>query len=133
VLDAGGCIAGQGGGNQKSVAILDAGDVTPFDGGCIPDGGGIVDGAAPTPLVPARACFANTGGHPRGGCGAGFVCAPPVGASEKRCITTAGDAGCPDAGAYSVRYQYFAGVLDARGCGACVCEGPTGGTCGTVG
>jgi hypothetical protein len=93
--------------------------------------------AQPTVSVPAwhwernaRTCALPTAAV-RGRCAAGEVCAPSPAPpfSGHLCIAAAGDVDCPLDSHYTVRHVDFAGASDTRGCTACTCGAPSGGTC----
>nr|MCH9685221.1 hypothetical protein [Deltaproteobacteria bacterium] len=75
-----------------------------------------------------RAC--ETLPHDAAGCGDGRGCAPPPSAEfgEQLCIYRPGDVECPD-GDFSERRVRYLDFEDNRGCTACECGSPTGGSC----
>ena len=77
-----------------------------------------------------RLGWACGGGALGGGCGDGRVCAPRPqrGFRPGQCISRPGDNECP-AGSYSEKHVYYERATDDRGCEACSCSAPKGGTC----
>ena len=65
-----------------------------------------------------------------GGCAGGNVCVPQPGApfASGACVRQAGDLPCP-AGPYTKRRVVYGGADDTRGCSACSCGTPSGGSC----
>lgn len=95
-------------------------------GACAPTGGAATLDA-PRWSTQLRACAPPT---PTLACGDGKVCAPAPGPpfAAGLCIHRPGDVACP-AGDYDQRLLRYTGVDDARGCAACECDSPEGGTC----
>jgi hypothetical protein len=90
----------------------------------------------PTKKVPpyawglqARSCT-PTVAPSQANCASGQTCAPLAGAGfvQELCIGHLGDVACP-AGAYGVKHVFYTTVVDLRGCTACTCAAPSGGSC----
>ena len=79
--------------------------------------------------VKARACGSNVTPS-QADCAAAHVCAPKSAPpyAAKLCVTHDGDVACPGA-YYSVKHVFYQDADDTRGCEACTCSGPTGGSC----
>jgi hypothetical protein len=65
----------------------------------------------------------------------GTVCQPRPGApfAAGMCVHQAGDLPCPSGTPFTDRHVFFAGVDDTRGCAACACGPPSGGSCAASG
>jgi hypothetical protein len=63
-----------------------------------------------------------------GGCTNNAFCiAKPAAPFGGVCVSQSGDVPCP--GGYATKHLYYTGTSDSRGCSACACNSPTGGTC----
>jgi hypothetical protein len=64
------------------------------------------------------------------GCGAGQVCVPkPPAPTIKSCVLYSGAHACPTGTTKLQNADWYTGSNDARGCSACGCVNPTGGSC----
>lgn len=96
-------------------------------GGMCPPTGGQADVPQLSWAIRGKACGDPTIG---GGCGAGEVCQPkpPLPFLPGLCISKPGDNACP-ADTFTQKHVFYGGAADTRGCAACACGAPTGGTC----
>ncbi len=99
-------------------------------GGTCSTTGGTATITAPAWATVARAC-APSSAPASGGCPSGELCAPGPASpfSSAECVMQPGSATACPAGYPSGPQVFFSGVDDNRGCSACACTGPTGGTC----
>jgi hypothetical protein len=65
-----------------------------------------------------------------GGCGGGNICQPkpPLPFLPGLCIYKPGDQSCP-AGPFAQKHVFYEAASDTRGCAACSCGAPVGGSC----
>jgi hypothetical protein len=104
----------------------------PSNGVACAAGGGAAVISAPAFARLGIGCASQT--TVAGGCTAD-VCQPrPIAPfATGLCIRQAGDQPCPGGTPYTDRHVFFAGVDDTRGCTACACGAPSGGSCAPVG
>jgi hypothetical protein len=93
-------------------------------GGCTPAGNPVV----PTPSWSSKGTFCGTT-MIGGGCGAGQVCVPVVGAASLCQLFDGAKSSCPG-GASAI--PWFTGVSGSASCGPCTCGAATGANCDNV-
>jgi len=104
----------------------------PPNGGACAAGGGTATVSPPTFARIGLGCKDQA--SPAAGC-TGTVCQPrpsaPFGAGI--CVLQPGDVPCPSGTPFTDRHVFFVGVDDTRGCTACACGPPSGGSCAPSG
>jgi len=91
-------------------------------------GGGAPNGLPASFTTTALVCGGTEAG---GGCGDSADCVPrPASPYDPQwCIMASGVQACPAPGVYSDQHILYGGLLDGRGCTACVCGAKTGADC----
>jgi len=104
----------------------------PSNGSACAPGGGTATVGAPAFARIGLGCKDQA--LPAAGC-TGTVCQPrpsaPFGAGI--CVLQPADVPCPSGTPFTDRHVFFAGIDDTRGCAACTCGPPSGGSCAPAG